>query len=250
MADKTKNTVATPTPTGPIDCACVIHGDTYDWNYVERLYSMLNKNISQGIRLHVYTEAHRQVPAPMIKHALDDWGIGGPKHGWWYKMQLFDTSKFAGPLLYFDLDVVITGNIDWIYQKSLRWFWTVRDFKYLWRCHDHSINSSVIWWDNTKTEHVWSAFKQQKLEKLVKTYKGDQDFLKDVMTLDMCRFLESDRVLSWRWQCKDGGYDFKYRRYLEPGTGTRCSEKTSVLIFHGKPKPHELKDPMILQYWQ
>ena len=105
--------VTTPTaPTGPIDCACVIHGDAYSWTYVERLYNMLSRHVTPGIRLHVYTEADRSVPAPMIKHALTDWSISGPRRAWWYKMQLFNTQHHAGPLLYFDLDTVIVRNID------------------------------------------------------------------------------------------------------------------------------------------
>jgi hypothetical protein len=87
---------------GPIDCACVIHSDAYSWDYVERLYSMLSRHLSLGVRLHVYTEADRPVPAPFIKHALDDWEISGPRRSWWYKLQLFDSEKFSGSLLYFD----------------------------------------------------------------------------------------------------------------------------------------------------
>lgn len=236
-------------PSGPIDCACVIHGDTYNWTYVERLYNMLNRHISAGVRLHVYTEADRPVPAPMIKHELDDWKIAGPKMSWWYKMQLFNTKKFAGPLLYFDLDVVIVNNIDWITQASLRWFWSVRDFRYLWRPHDLSINSSVMWWDNQNTQQVWQAFCQQKLDKLVKSYKGDQDFLKDHVPQEICRYFNHERVLSWRWQCKDGGYDFKTRRFFQPDTETKYSENASVLVFHGRPKPAEINDVVISNHW-
>jgi hypothetical protein len=50
------------------DCACVIHGTGYDWQYVEKLYNMLSTTFAQGIRFHVYTEAHRPVPSHMIKH--------------------------------------------------------------------------------------------------------------------------------------------------------------------------------------
>lgn len=248
MVEKTKT--VTPPPTGPLDCACVIHSDGYDWSYVTKLYNMLNRNISQGIRLHVYTEPDRPVPSPMIKHELDDWGIGGKRQSWWYKMQLFDTAKFQGPLLYFDLDVVVLKNIDWISQLPLRWFWTVRDFRYLWRPHDYSINSSIMWWDNSRTQHVWHAFKSQKLTDIIKKYKGDQDFLTQFVTPESRRYFNTEAVCSWRWQCKDGGYDFKTRRYYLPNTGSNVSENTHVLIFHGDPKPEKVPDPLVLQHWR
>ena len=65
---------------GPIDCACVIHGTAYSWDYVERLHNMLSRHITLGIRLHVYTEADRPVPAPMIKHVLEPWSIASAKN--------------------------------------------------------------------------------------------------------------------------------------------------------------------------
>jgi hypothetical protein len=53
---------------GITDCACVIHGTGYDWQYVDKLYNMLTRHLPQGIRFHVYTEEHRSVPSHMIKH--------------------------------------------------------------------------------------------------------------------------------------------------------------------------------------
>ena len=67
-------------PNAPIDCACVIHGDVYQWHYVDTLYSMLTRNLSRPIRMHVYTEHDRPVPPHMIKHVLTEWpGIQGAK---------------------------------------------------------------------------------------------------------------------------------------------------------------------------
>ena len=60
-----------------IDCACVIHGSTYNWQYVERLYNMITRNIDRPVHMHVYTEHDRSVPPHMTKHILDDWGIAG-----------------------------------------------------------------------------------------------------------------------------------------------------------------------------
>jgi len=38
--------------------------------------------------------------------------------------------------------------------------------------------------------------------------------------------------------------------YRRPGTGTTISKNNSVLIFHGQPKPDQLQDPIILEYWK
>lgn len=235
---------------GPIDCACVIHGDVYPWTYVERLYNMLNRNISVGIRFHVYTESSRSVPPNWIKHNLVDWKIAGPKKAWWYKMQLFDPKHHAGPLLYFDLDTVIVDNIDWIWQLPLNYFWSIRDFKCLWRSTHYGINSSIMWWDTLKFQEVWETFSKQHLQTVMRKNRGDQDFLTQTINKNHRHFFESDRIKSWRWQALDGGFDFSRRMYKTPGTGTCIDNRTSVLIFHGDPKPHEIEDLKIVQHWQ
>jgi hypothetical protein len=233
-----------------IDCACVIHGDAYDWIYVDRLFNMLTRHMSQNIRFHVYTEADRPVPANMIKHALPAWGIRGAKSSWWYKMKLFDSSEHAGPLLYFDLDTVIVKNIDWICKLPPTWFWTIRDFKYLWRPTHYSINSSIMWWDTRKFDYVWKEFQQRPLQQVMKQYRGDQDYLTKTIENSQVRYLDSDHVKSWRWECLDGGYNFKRRNYQSLGTTTIISPQTDILVFHGHPKPAELQDSVVLQHWK
>jgi hypothetical protein len=236
--------------TGPIDCACVIHGNGYTWEYVDKLYSMLSRHLGPGINLHVYTEAEREVPAPYIKHILNDWNVSGPKKSWWYKMELFNAKHHAGPLLYFDLDVVLTRNIDWIWQLSLQNFWTVRDFKYLWRKTSYHVNSSVMWWDTRLFDFVYQDFIKQDFSLIIKKYPGDQDYINDHISLTQRRFFETQRIASWRWEAHDGGYDFEKRYYKQPGTGTMISNTNSVLIFHGHPKPHQTQDPLIVEHWK
>lgn len=242
--------MVTEITSGPIDCACVIHGNMYSWDYVDRLYSMLSRHISKGIRLHVYTEATREVPQPYIKHELDDWKISGPKKSWWYKMQIFNSKYHAGPLLYFDLDTVIIGNLDWLVNLPLNYFWTVRDFKYLWKPSNYTVNSSIMWFNTKQFRFIWEDFSNKKLEKITASYRGDQDYITDAIPAAQRRFFEIDRVKSWRWQCLDGGYNFAQKRHLLPNTGTTVNQPTSVLIFHGKPKPNEINDPVVVQHWQ
>jgi hypothetical protein len=246
--DNSITTVVSAPPT-PVDCACVIHGDAYSWIYVERLYNMLSRHISRGIRLHVYTELERPVPAPMIKHVLPAWGIHGPKRSWWYKMTLFDSAKHAGPLLYFDLDTVIVDNIDWICDLPLNYFWAVQDFRYLQRANHLSMNSSIMWWDTRRFDLVWTAFQQENLGTVMKKYRGDQDYLNHAL-VESLRFLDPERILSWRWQCLGNGYNFKRRNYQNSDAVTYIPTGTSVMVFHGQPKPADLTDPAITQHWQ
>ena len=166
------------------------------------------------------------------------------------KMQLFNKEHYSGPMLYFDLDVIIVKNIDWVWQLPSRYFWTVRDFKYLWRPTHYGINSSIMWWDTQQFDYIWQNFANQSLQKIMQQYRGDQDYLTATIVDSNRRFFETERVKSWRWECLDGGFDFHHKRHQQPKTGTQITDLASILIFHGKPKPNDIQDPVIIQHWK
>ena len=234
-----------------VDVACLIHSTGYDWIYVERLHSMLSKHIGTNFKLHVYTEKDREVPAHMIKHVLEEWpGMAGPKKSWWHKLELFNPAHHRGPLLYLDLDTVIVNNLDWVFDCDPRYFWAIRDFRYLFKPMSQGINSSVMWWNTGEYEWVWNAFQLNKSKIMQGAYHGDQDFITEVIDHRKRRFFDQDRAVSWRWQALDGGYDFKFRKHKLPGTGTAIHPDNSLLIFHGNPKPKDVKDRIIEKHWQ
>jgi len=235
---------------GRIDCACVIHGNGYDWQYVERLYNMLCRNLHKEVCLHVYTEHDRSVPPHMVKHILEDWGISGPKRSWWYKMQLFNPAHFAGNMLYFDLDVVIADSIDWIPENPTDYLWTIRDFRYLQRRDTVTMNSSAMWFNVDRFAWIWHKFSQADFKTTIKSYPGDQDYLGAVLDVNQRRFFDDFRFESFRWQCLDGGYDFAKRKHLKPNSGVKIQPSTSVVVFHGNPKPAQVLDPVIQQLWR
>ena len=238
------------TSTGIIDCACVIHSTGYDWTYVERLYNMLTRNLPNGIRFHVYTEHDRSVPPHLIKHILEEWpGISGPKRSWWYKLQLFNPEHHRGNLLYFDLDTVIVRDVSWITQLDSSYLWGIRDFRHLFSRSRCSLNSSVMWWNVDQFKWVWDEFKNVDIVKTSRQYPGDQDYLNAKVGPNRLRYLSDQQIKSWRWECNDGGYDFQRRKHRTPGTGTKIDGDTSVLVFHGHPKPHAIKDKIVQELW-
>ena len=235
----------------PVDCACVIHGEGYDWIYVERLYNMLTRHLPGGIRFHVYTEHDRPVPDHMIKHVLTNWPeVSGPKRAWWYKLQLFNPEHHQGNMLYFDLDTVILRDISWITQLPTQYLWGIRDFKHLQRPGYSTLNSSVMWWNVEKMSWIWDQFNTTNVVNTSRQYPGDQDYIIAVLGHNRIRYFEDSQMQSWRWQCLDGGYDFNTRRHKIPGQGTQIPGSTSVLVFHGKPKPHEINDKVVQDLWR
>lgn len=234
-----------------VDCACLIHGNVYKWEYVDHLYNMLKRNIGPYFRLHVYTEPNRAVPDYMIKHELENCPPANKhKKGWWYKMQLFNQQHFAGNLLYLDLDVVIVRDLNWIFDLPANKLWAVRDFKHLQNEFMYSINSSVMWWNVPEFDWVWQKFKNGNIETEVNTHKGDQDYLETVIGFDQRRYFPDQQMISWRWQAWNGGKMFPTRWTKNAKSSTTIPDTTSVLIFHGQPKPHELLDDVVIkQHW-
>jgi hypothetical protein len=248
MAKKNRNSTD-----GVTDVACVIHHTGYDWIYVDHLYNSVTKKLNGPIRFHVYTEPERSVPDHMIKHCLQDWpGIAGPKKSWWYKMQLFNPEHHTGNLLYIDLDCVIVNDLNWIGQLSTSNFWTIQDFRVLQKKTHTGMNSSVMWWNVPKFAHVWQDFVKKDIGQTVRHYAGDQDYIGSAIPVPERRHFDAKHIQSWRWQVADGGYDFAGRKAKRPGTGAGpyLTGDTSILVFHGKPKPHEcVADPIIANNW-
>lgn len=226
------------TSTDVIDCACVIHGDVYSWQYVENLYNMLQRHLSRPMRFHVYTESNRAVPSNMIKHELQECPAANErKRGWWYKMQLFNKEYFAGDLLYLDLDTVVVRDLTWITDLPTHKLWAVRDFRFLQDTDSYEINSSVMWWNVEKFHWLWEKFANSDPYQEVKKHNGDQDYIDSNLAPNQRAYFPESSMTSWRWQAQQHNADA-----IIPST-------TSVLIFHGSPKPHEVTDPQIVTLW-
>jgi hypothetical protein len=186
----------------------------------------------------------------MIKHELAEWsGIAGPKQSWWYKMQLFNSKLYRGQMLYFDLDVVITGNLDWILSLPQRNFHAIHDFKRLWKKNCRTINSSVMYFNTNDYHYIWDKFQQQPLNNIVNAYKGDQDFITEAVDPRHLRYFELDRMLSWRWQVASPGIRPRKPASQLTTQDVKIPDSASVVVFHGNPKPHEINNELINKYW-
>jgi hypothetical protein len=232
-----------------INCACLIHGDYYSWQYVDNLYAMLRRNLPCTVNLHVFTEISREVPAPYIKHPLPNWPeITSSKQAWWYKLQLFDPSWINTPVLYFDLDVVITSDLGWILALNPSYLWAAQDFQRIWKPSWRGINSSILWFTPNLIAGVWDTFKNVQLSAIMQQYHGDQDFISAVIDQQQIKFIDPARVSSWRWEILHGGINPGTMQYRDLNN-TVIPDQTSVIVCHGNPKPHVIDNSIVQAYW-
>lgn len=215
---------------------------------MDKLYRGLVRNFSVPVRFHVYTEASRSIPDYMVRHVLDDYAISGPRKSWWYKMQLFDQTKFSGCLFYFDLDVIICGNLDWMRSLPKSKFCTIKDFTEIFQAKKSQMNSSVMYFDTELFGKIYQQFISQR-DYVISRFRGDQDYLNRVISDDQKVFFDSGKIKSWRWQVDRGGIHPLTKHPLNLNQHS-IDAMTSIVVFHGDPKPHEiLHDEFVKKYW-
>ena len=169
--------------------------------------------------------------------------------GWWGKIGLFKPGLFNGPVMYLDLDVIITGSIKAMVEHIIfnarfgvhRPLYARDDFSYSMKNPrtDLSadmiktlggagcINSSVMLWHGNRCRKIWDEYSPEAAQGL----HGDQNWISKVMGLENITLL-SERVVK----------SYKYHWLRGEGHGDIC-------VFHGEPKPHQVEDSWVADNW-
>jgi hypothetical protein len=146
-----------------------------------------------------------------------------PYYGWWSKLNLFAPGIATGPSLYLDLDVVITGSLDYLAEYTEHEFaappnWAQSGYG--------GIQSSVMAWRGNWTA-PYEYIKPQWPE-VTKRLWGDQELLWEMLGDSWVRIPR-------------GIYSYKYHCLRGPRP-----DDMAVCVFHGEPKPHEVMDEWLL----
>jgi hypothetical protein len=164
--------------------------------------------------------------------------------GWWSKMELF---RLSGPVLYFDLDTLIVGNLDTLVDAAGSLmpceFAMLRAFRRpIWA-------SGIMMWNGDCSSLIGSfladvtsgEFMQYcgatSLQTETGSYRGDQDWIQKIIPN------HGKNIISIQEQV-DGIHS--YKNHI---VGSELPEDAKIICFHGKPRPHELDVPWIKQHW-
>lgn len=143
-------------------------------------------------------------------------------HGWFHKLSLTKCSRFGitGKILYMDLDVVITDNIDELLTHTNK-FCIIEDWLYT-KMGQKKFNSSVMSWISGQYYDLEEQYLQKK--KQYKTWTGDQDFITD--SIPEAKLWPIPWCVSYKWhKCWQG-----------------IPNGAKIVVFHGKPNPEEALD--------
>lgn len=227
-----------------ITVLCVRFGTKYGREYVERLRNMVARHITEPYEFVCLTDD--PTPIEGVRSIVEE--NSNYSKGWWHKVHMFDPDlPVSGRILYFDLDVVICGNIDKLADGVD--FYGIRDFNRAFHKDWAILNSSVMSWTHGTQSNIYKDFKERPHEAL--TMPGDQDWIYKVAKTYI-KYYPLEWVMSYKWEIRkreelvfqNGQRTFRDIR--SPEIPSACS----VLVFHGDPKPEDVKDPIVLDNWR
>lgn len=232
--------------TKEITILCVRFGNKYGIDYVEKLRNMVSRNIKMSYEFVCLTDD----PTPITNVRLILQPNSGYTKGWWHKLHMFDYRlPLKGRILYFDLDVIICGNIDKLAKYSADKFIGIRDFNRKFHAHWRSLNSSVMSWTHGQEKKIFETFQQNKNAAL--RLHGDQDYIWRNCK-DHLDFFPDSWIQSYKWEIRSrdeltvtqGKRNFKTRN-----DNIIPSSECCVAVFHGDPNPAEVKDKFVIDNW-
>lgn len=205
--------------------ACVCVGPKFPSHYVHRLRAGVAKHLSFPHRFACITDR---------PHHLG--GIGSkiwtlpperPLPGWYSKINLFSASSFPAGcrVLYFDLDVVITGSLDDLVMCEEP-FVMIREFN---ARPIAAHNSSVMSW---VPPYPADCFEMP--DDWMERSWGDQECIWTIMG--------NDRIWDWPEQWVRS-YKYHVRPIREVPINCR------VVVFHGDPKQDAISDGWVREHW-
>ena len=232
---------------GGLTVLCVRFGNKYGREYVERLRNMVARHMTIPYEFACLTDDHHSIEGVRTIYQHN----AGYQRGWWHKVHMFDpTLPLNKRVIFFDLDVVIHNNIDKLATTFSNEFLGIHDFNRKFHANWHSMNSSVLAWNHSSQSIIWDEFKKNPLE--AQRLPGDQDWIWKLSKGHM-KFWPRDWIQSYKWEIRS-------KEQLTMVNGRRVFKEVDhsievhpdccVTVFHGDPKPEDVKDKFVVDNWR
>lgn len=222
-----------------INVFCLWTGHKYSIDYVTKLHNMVKANLTLDHKFICLTDKPHLHKIEGIEFRQAYIAIADS----WCKLSLFVpqlADVYKGRALYLDLDVVITGKLDHLVNRCetlevnqdeeketinfKKTFFIIKDW---WRKGD--FNSSVMMWEMGQFNKLFNNFKTSDMQRL----KGDQDLITEL--------LDEGEVKTFG--------DIEVQSYKANNLKEEFKKHTKIVVFHGKPKPHEVGG-WVTDYWK
>ena len=225
---------------------CLKHGEKYSSDYVNRLYNMVKRNLTIPFTMVCLTDNKTGIDSNILCLDL-------PKEltGWWCKPYMYSADlPLNGTVLYMDLDVVVSGNLNKLFDYEPDNWCVIRDFTRAMQPQWEKYNSSVVRFKVGQLHNVWAEFRKDP-QKIIRSHFGDQDWLWTAAK-GTAKLWPDEWIQSWKWEIRKD-------RHLQSGTkGNRKfrtvedvvpPDECCICVFHGDPNPHNCDDPWVRNNW-
>lgn len=240
-----------------VNIICMKWGDKFPAEYVNKLYAMVERNLSLPFRFVCFTDNNSDIVDKVETQELPNMDLpsNAPERGW-RKLCVFakDFGGLSGTTLFLDLDVVIVGSLDPFFELDGEFF-IARDHK---RSGKKVLegNSSVFRFEIGKYPEILSFF-ESNFEKVRGEVRHEQAYLsREMAKLGKLEFWPDSWVPSFKYHCAPSWIRSWTQAPSIP------SKDAKVIIFHGLPNPpeaiigvsgkwyrHIQPSPWIEEYW-
>lgn len=210
-------------------CVCKT-GGPYSYEYVKNLFNAVRRHSTELFSFVCLTDDDEVIE----KANFDTIELKHGWPGWWSKIELFRPDLPKIPSVYFDLDTVIKGNIDFLLQQAhSHAFITLRGFTHRFKKPGHMNFASGImagsFWEYSQ---VYDSFLKDPRRCMTKKQEnwmhGDQGFIASVIGVDNVPRLQ---------EFLPENYIVGKKRINQAG---KIPEETRVIAWSGEPRLHEL----------
>ena len=207
-----------------IHCICIKFGTKYNSEYVNRLFRGILRNTSKSFLFTCFTDN------PLgLDSRIDTRRLPMETGDWYSKIGLYDSTHYNinNQIFYFDLDTVIVGNLDEIFEYSGE-FIILRDFY-----RKNGYGSGLMAWRPTSVHFMYENYPRG-----YKVRNGDQGWPEEQYpNADIWQEQYPGKIISYKVHIQDGGRLRSPNYTNHPGS----LETASIVCFHGRPMPHEVQ---------
>lgn len=210
---------------------CMKWGTLYGPEYVNRLFSMVQRNLNHPFKMVCFTDDEKGIHPEIQCFPIPEMQLpGGLPERMWKKLSTLkeDLYGLQGTALFLDLDIVIVDSIDPFFDYPGE-FLIIKDYKKQWRITG---NSSVYRFEIGKHGYVFDDFLAN-FSEIRKRHRNEQEYLTQAI-------FDKGKLDYWpkAW-CPSYKYDCVSKIPFAFWATPHIPEGAKIIIFHGEINPHK-----------
>lgn len=229
---------------GEINCICLKYGTAYSSDYVNRLAEGLRRHTDRALRMFCMTDDPQGIasdieilslPEEPFTQRMETALKSAPKRGRLKKLSLFRSDLIPdlnGPLLVLDLDIVITGSVDALFEHAPGKIVMRREWRKSGRAPSLG-HGSVERIDPKRHGYLYDFMLRDPEAAVAYGYGSEQSYTSRLADEkgDLA-FYPDKWIASFKYDCRPRR---PFNLFREP----RRPEEAKVVCFHGRPKMPE-----------